>query len=42
MLTGMDINFAHQVNSQELEIVSVRSSNQLSGMVIGFFLSSTI
>ena len=34
MLTGLDIS---QVNSQDLEIVSVRSSNQLPGMVIGHF-----
>ena len=34
MLTGLDIS---QANSQDLEIVSVRSSNQLPGMVIGHF-----
>jgi len=34
MLTGLDIR---QVNSQDLEIVSVRSSNQLPGMVIEHF-----
>ena len=34
MLTGLNIS---QVNVQDLEIVSVRSSNQLPGMVIGHF-----